>query len=178
MSGKETALPGLLEELRGYLERGLPQALVTTSYPFRQRGLPPDGPVVWLGVEKLTAAGSSFSPYLGEEKGTAPRFSAAVTGRELQLVLRLEILHRSDGNICHRLFGELCQRLLLDGERPRVQELSCGAVAFNREAGAFRLVCKGTLRGILSRSEEGLPLEEFRVVRKEGSSTEEKEVCV
>ena len=179
MSGEENALPALLEDLRSYLERGLPEALVTTSYPFRQRALPPEQPVVWLGVEKVSAAGSGFAPYLGEEKGTAPGRPAEVTGRELQLVLRLEILHRGDGNVCHRLFGELCQRLLLDEGRPWVQELGCGEAAFDREAGAFRLVCKGTLRGILSRSEAYRPLEELRVVREEGSpAKEEKEVSV
>jgi len=176
MSGGGNALPGLLEELRVYLERGLPGVEVTTLYPFQQRRLPPDQPVIWLGVEKLAVAGSGFSPYLGEEKGTALETGISVAGREVELVLRLEILHRQDGNVCHRLFGELCQRLLLEEGRPQVGELSCGGAAFDREAGVFRLVCRGTIRGVLTRGEESLPLREIQVVREESNPGMEKEV--
>ena len=59
------AVPGLLEELRALLDRelaGEDGVIVTTQYPFQQRRLPPDRPVVWLGVEKIAAAGSCFSP--------------------------------------------------------------------------------------------------------------------
>lgn len=162
MSEKSGALPELLGELRDFLARGLPEAEVTTDYPFQQRRLPPDRAVVWLGVEKLTARGGGFAPYLGEEKGTA----VPVAGREVELTLRLEILHRQDGNACHRLFGQLCQRLLLEEGRPRVEELSCCGAAFDREAGAFRLVCKGTMRGVLAQSEEGQTLREIVVERE------------
>ncbi len=164
MTERRAALPGMLGELREFLARGLPEAEVTTDYPFQQRRLPPDRAVVWLGVEKLTARGGGFAPYLGEEKGTA----VPVAGREVEVTLRVEVLHRLDGNVCHRLFGELCQRLLLEEGRPRVGELSCGGVAFDREAGAFRLVCKGTLRGVLAQSEEGRALREIVVERDEG----------
>ena len=117
---KEHPLPELLAELKDFLALGLPGTAVTTDYPFQQRKLPSDRPVVWLGVEKLAAPGSSFAPYLGEQG------EAAVTGREVEVTLRLEILHRQDGNVCHRIFGDLCQRLLLEDGRPRVRELSCG----------------------------------------------------
>lgn len=169
------ALPGLLEGLREYLEMGIPGAVVTTSYPFQQRRIPSEQPVIWLGVEKMAAAGGAFSPYLGEEDGEQPA-GVSVTGREVELTLRLEILHRQDGNVCHQLFGELCQRLLLEEGRPQVGELSCGGVAFDREAGAFRLVCKGTVRGVLTQGEESLPLREIQVVRREDSWETDKEV--
>ena len=148
---KEHPLPELLAELKDFLALGLPGTAVTTDYPFQQRKLPPDRPVVWLGVEKLAASGSSFAPYLGEQG------EAAVTGREVEVTLRLEILHRSDGNACYRVFGELCQRLLLEEGRPRV-----------RESGAFRLVCRGALTGVLAQREESaLPLREIQVKKTE-----------
>ncbi len=159
---KEHPLPELLAELKDFLALGLPGTAVTTDYPFQQRKLPSDRPVVWLGVEKLAAPGSSFAPYLGEQG------EAAVTGREVEVTLRLEILHRSDGNACYRVFGELCQRLLLEEGRPRVRELSCGCVAFDRESGAFRLVCRGALTGVLAQREESaLPLREIQVKKTE-----------
>lgn len=171
------AVQGLLDGLRELVEQGLAGdggAVVTTGYPFQQRSLPPDRPVVWLGVEKISAAGSCFSPWLGE-KGEGPDAGAEVLGRELEIGLRVEILHRYDGGVCHRLFGELCQLLLLTRGRPQVRELSCGTAAFDREAGAFRLVCKGTLRAILTQSEEGLPLEKIIVKRKDQTSGAEKD---
>ena len=162
------AVPGLLESLRELLDRGLAPALVTTRYPFQQRKLPPDRPVVWLGVEKIAAAGACLSPYLGEEPPQGEHPGPGAMGRELELGLRLEILDRYDGAACHRLFGEVCELLLLGEGRPRVRELSCGSLCFDREAGAFRLVCRGTLRALLTRSEEAVPLSGV-VVKKEES---------
>ena len=167
---KSGALPELLEALEEFLARGLPQAEVATDYPWEQRRLPLDRAVVWLGVEKITALGDGFAPYLGEEKGTA----AQVTGREVEVTLRLEILHRQDGNVCHRIFGDLCQRLLLEDGRPRVRELSCGGAAFDRESGAFRLACRGVLRGVLAQSEKGAPIREIRVERQGGPAGPEE----
>ena len=160
---KSGALPELLEALEEFLARGLPQAEVTTDYPWEQRRLPLDRAVVWLGVEKITALGDGFAPYLGEG---AP---GGGLGRELELVVRAEILHRQDGDACHRLFGQLCQALLLEEGRPWVRELSCGPLAFDREAGAFRLVCKGTLRGLLAREEKGQPVRDI-IIKKEETS--------
>ena len=54
---KSGALPELLEALEEFLARGLPQAEVTTDYPWEQRRLPLDRAVVWLGVEKITEIG-------------------------------------------------------------------------------------------------------------------------
>lgn len=165
------------QELAGQEEAGEKAAVVTTDYPYQQRSLPPDRPVVWLGVEKISAAGSCFSPWMGEKEGGSS--GEAVLGRELEIGLRAEILHRYDGGACHRLFGELCQALLLSEKKPQVRELSCGAAAFDREAGAFRLVCKGSLRAVLTRSERELMLEKIVLERKEktlpASLPEEKE---
>lgn len=161
------AVPGLLEELRALLDRelaGEDGIIVTTQYPFQQRRLPPDRPVVWLGVEKIAAAGSCFSPWMGEEENGSG--SSALLGREVELTVRVEILHRQDGSICHRVFGELCQALLLAEGRPQVRELSCGPAAFDREAGAFRLVCRGSLRAVLRRSREERPLTKI-IIKKE-----------
>ena len=58
---EEHPLPELLAELKDFLALGLPGTAVTTDYPFQQRKLPSDRPVVWLGVEKLTAPGSIFA---------------------------------------------------------------------------------------------------------------------
>lgn len=160
----------LLEGLRQLLDRELAPAVVTTQYPYQQRKLPPDRPVVWLGVEKITAPGSPFAPYLGEGPGPAGAGENAGTtgamGRELELVVRAEILDRQDGDACHRVFGELCEALLLTAGRPWVKELSCGSLTFDREAGAFRLVCKGSLRAVLTQEEEGRRLEKI-IVKKE-----------
>lgn len=161
------AVPGLLEELRALLDRelaGEDGIVVTTQYPYQQRRLPPDRPVVWLGVEKITAAGSCFSPWMGEEENGSA--SAALLGREVALTARVEILHRQEGEICHRIFGELCQALLLGEGRPRVRELSCGGLAFDREMGAFRLVCRAELRAVLRRSREERPLTNI-IIKKE-----------
>ena len=57
---KSGALPELLEALEEFLARGLPQAEVTTDYPWEQRRLPLDRAVVWLGVEKITALGGDM----------------------------------------------------------------------------------------------------------------------
>ena len=158
-----SAVTTLLEGLKRQLEPALAPAVVTCDYPYQQRRLPPDRPVVWLGVEKLTAPGGPFAPCLGEG---AP---GGGLGRELELVVRAEILHRQDGDACHRLFGQLCQALLLEEGRPWVRELSCGPLAFDREAGAFRLVCKGTLRGLLAREEKGQPVRDI-IIQKEETS--------
>jgi len=163
----------LLEGLRQLLDRELAPAVVTTQYPYQQRKLPPDRPVVWLGVEKITASGSPFAPYLGEGPGPAGAGenaqianTASAMGRELELVVRVEILDRQDGDACHRVFGELCEALLLAAGRPWVKELSCGSLSFDREAGAFRLVCKAGLRAVLTQEEEGRRLEKI-IVKKE-----------
>jgi len=163
---KTGSVPGLLAELEALLEKRLAPAAVTTEYPFQQRKLPPDRPVVWLGVEKISAAGSCFSPWMGEEERGSG--GSALLGREVELTVRVEILDRYDGGACHRLFGELCQILLLEEGRPHVRELSCGSAAFDREAGAFRLVCKGSLRAMLTRSEEERSLEKIVVKKEEG----------
>ena len=92
----------------------------------------------------------------------------------MEVTLRLEILHRQDGNVCHRVFGDLCQRLLLEDGRPRVRELSCGGAAFDRESGAFRLACRGVLRGVLAQSEKGAPIREIRVERQGGPAGPEE----
>ncbi len=74
-------VPGLLEELRELLERelaGEDGLTVTTQYPYQQRRLPPDRPVIWLGIEKIKAAGSCFSPWMGEEEnGSASKIGRA-----------------------------------------------------------------------------------------------------
>ena len=159
---KETgvsAIGALLEGLKTQLEPALAPAVVTCRYPYQRRRLPPDRPVVWLGVEKLTAPGGPFAPWLGADGGAV--------GRELELVARVEILDRLDGDACHRLFGQLCQALLLEERRPWVRELSCGPLTFDREAGAFRLVCKGTLRGVLAREEKGQTLRNIIIEKEE-----------
>lgn len=164
------AVKHLLDGLRVLLDRELAPAVVTTQYPYQQRRLPPDRPIVWLGVEKITAPGSPFTPYLGESPGLSGSDENAgdngKLGRELELVVRAEILDRQDGDACHRVFGELCEALLLTAGRPWVKELSCGPLAFDREAGAFRLVCKASLRAVLTQEEEGRRLEKI-VVKKE-----------
>lgn len=161
------AVKSLLEGLRELLDRELAPAVVTTQYPYQQRKIPSAQPVVWLGVEKITAPGSPFAPYLGEGAGPAGSAAAGTMGRELELVVRAEILDRQDGDACHRVFGELCEALLLAPGRPWVKELSCGSLAFDREAGAFRLVCKGSLRAVLTREEEGRRLEKIIVTKEE-----------
>lgn len=167
------AVKNLLDGLRVLLDRELAPAVVTTQYPYQQRRLPPDRSIVWLGVEKITAAGSPFAPYLGEGPGPAGSGENAgdngKLGRELELVVRAEILDRQDGDACHQLFGELCEALLLTDRRPWVKELSCGPLAFDREAGAFRLVCKMGLRAVLTQEEQGRRLEKI-VVKKEDDS--------
>ena len=55
--------------------------------------------------------------------------STALLGREVELTVRVEILHRQEGSVCHRLFGELCQALLLAQGRPQVQERLTGQIA-------------------------------------------------
>lgn len=160
----------LLEGLEKLLDRELAPAAVTTRYPYQQRALPHDRVVVWLGVEKIAAAGSPFAPYLGEGPGPAGAGENAgevgTLGRELELTVRIEILHRQDGAACHRVFGELCEALLLTNGRPWIKELSCGPLSFDREAGAFRLVCKACLRAVLTQEEEGHRLEKI-IVKKE-----------
>lgn len=163
------AVDSLLEGLRQLLDRELAPALVTCQYPCQQRKLPPDRPLVWLGVEKIAAPGGPFSPYLGEAEGPLGNPSAGAVGRGLEVVLRVEILSRQEGGACHRLFGELCEALLLAGGRPWVTELSCGPLAFDREAGAFRLVCKAGLRAVLSREEQGRKLEQIIVKKEEAT---------
>jgi hypothetical protein len=158
----------LLEELREALEQRLPQALITTQYPFQQRKLPPDQPVVWLGVEKIAVPGSGFAPYLGEEPAQGGQPAASAMGREVELGLRADILDRYDGDACHQLFGELCQFFMLEEGRPWVRDLSCGSLAFDRDAGAFRLTCRGNLRAFLLYSEEALPILDI-IVKKEES---------
>lgn len=164
------AVKNLLDGLCDLLDRELAPAVVTTRYPYQQRRLPPDRPIVWLGVEKITAPGSPFSPYLGEGPGPAGTGGYAEKtgkiGRELELTVRAEILDRQDGDACHRVFGELCEALLLAAGRPWVKELSCGPLAFDRGAGAFRLVCKAALRAVLTQEEEGRRLEKI-IVKKE-----------
>ena len=93
----------LLEELAEGLGERLPEALVTADYPFFQRKLPPDQPVVWLGVEKITAPGAGLSPYLGEEPAQGGLPAAGAMGRELELGLRADILDRYDAGACHRI---------------------------------------------------------------------------
>lgn len=162
----------LLDGLRGLLDRELAPAVVTTQYPYQQRRLPPDRPIVWLGVEKIAAPGSPFAPYLGETPGPGGTGDYAgqggTVGRELEVTARAEILDRQDGDACHRVFGELCEALLLAEGRPWVKELNCGPLSFDREAGAFRLVCKISLRAVLTREEEGRKLEKI-IVKKEES---------
>lgn len=153
MSG---TVEGLLAGLERLLAAGLAGAEVTTRYPCRQRGLPPDRPLVWLGVEAVAAEGSPFAPFEGEG-----------TGRELEVTVRVDILDRREPESCFRVFWELCQLLLLEEGRPQLRELRCGEAAFDREAGAFRLRCRGTLRGLLTREEEARPLERIIVEKKE-----------
>lgn len=163
-------VPGLLEELRELLERelaGEDGLTVTTQYPYQQRRLPPDRPVIWLGIEKIKAAGSCFSPWMGEEENGSA--STALLGREVELTVRVEILHRQEGSVCHRLFGELCQALLLAQGRPQVQELRCGEAAFQGEAGAFRLICQAQLRAVLRQSQEERTLTNI-IIKKEEKS--------
>lgn len=164
------AVKHLLDGLRQLLDRQLAPVAVTTQYPYQQRRLPPDRPIVWLGVEKISAAGSAFSPYLGEGPGPAGAGQNAgdtgKIGRELELTVRAEILDRQDGDACHQVFGQLCEALLLTAGRPWVKELSCGALAFDRDAGAFRLVCKAALRAVLTDDEDGRTLEKI-IVKKE-----------
>ena len=163
------AVKNLLDGLCELLDRELAPAVVTTQYPCQQRRLPPDRPIVWLGVEKITAPGSPFAPYLGEGPGPVGTGEYAEKngklGRELELTVRAEILDRQDGDACLQVFGELCEALLLTNRRPWVKELSCGPLAFDREAGAFRLVCKASLRAVLTQEEEGQRLEKI-VVKK------------
>lgn len=160
----------LLDGLRGLLDRELAPTTVTTQYPYQQRRLPPDRPILWLGVEKITASGSPFAPYLGEGPGPSGGGEIAETGgtigRELELTVRAEILDRQDGDACHRVFGELCEALLLAAGRPWVKELSCGPLSFDRDTGAFRLVCKVVLRAVLTQEEQGRRLEKI-IVKKE-----------
>lgn len=164
------AVKNLLDGLKNLLDRELAPAVVTTQYPCQQRRLPPDRPLVWLGVEKITAPGSPFSPYLGEGPGPNGAGQNAgdggKLGRELELTVRIEVLDRQDGDACHRVFGELCEALLLVTGRPWVKELSCGPLAFDRDAGAFRLVSKASLRAVLTQEEEGRKLEKI-IVKKE-----------
>lgn len=160
----------LLEGLEKLLDRELAPTAVTTQYPYQQRRLPPEKPVVWLGIERIAAAGSPFAPYLGEGPGPAGAGENAgdggKIGRELELTVRVEILHRQDGAACHQVFGRLCEALLLTEDRPWVRELSCGPLSFDREAGAFRLICKTSLRAVLTQEEEGRRLEKI-IVKKE-----------
>ncbi len=158
----------LLEELAEGLGERLPEALVTADYPFFQRKLPPDQPVVWLGVEKITAPGAGLSPYLGEEPAQGGLPAAGAMGRELELGLRADILDRYDAGACHRIFGELCQFFMLEEGGPRVRDLSCGSLAFDREAGGFRLTCRGSLRAFLLYSEEAAAIGSI-IVKKEES---------
>lgn len=158
------AVESLLAGLERLLAAGLTGAEVTTRYPCRQRGLPPDRPLVWLGVERITAPGSPFAPFVGEGQAEG---RAVGPGRELEVAVRIDILDRRDPEGCHRAFGALCQLLLLEEGRPQLRELRCGEAAFDREAGAYRLRCQGTLRALLTREEEARPLERIIVRKKE-----------
>lgn len=159
------AVGSLLAGLEALLAAGLPGVEVTTRYPCQQRKLPPDRPMVWLGVERITATGSPFAPYAGEG---GPEPGGPRAGRELEVTVGAEILDRHDLGSCHRVFGELCQLLLLEEARPQLRELSCKEGFFDREAGAFRLSCRGTLRALLTREEEAArPLANIIVRKKE-----------
>ena len=160
------AVEGFLRELAQGLGDRIPGALVTAEYPFFRRKLPPEEPVIWIGVEKMEAAGSGLSPYLGEEPAQGGSPACGAMGRELTLGLRAEILDRYDAGNCHRLFGELCQQLMLGEGVPRLREFSCGSAAFDREAGGFRLTCRGSLRAWLLRSEEAPAIGSI-IVKKE-----------
>lgn len=159
-----SAVEDLLAGLEKLLAAGLPGAEVTTQYPCQQRKLPPDKPLVWLGVERITAPGSPFAPFAGEgmvgERAAGP-------GRDLEVAVRVDILDRRELGGCYRVFGELCQLLLLEEGRPQLREFGCGEGTFDREAGAFRLRCKGTLRALLTREDERRPLEKIIVTKKE-----------
>ena len=113
------AVEGFLRELAQGLGDRIPGALVTAEYPFFRRKLPPEEPVIWIGVEKMEAAGSGLSPYLGEEPAQGGSPASGAMGRELTLGLRAEILDRYDAGTCYRLFGELCQQLMLGEGVPR-----------------------------------------------------------
>ena len=158
---------GAMEDLREALARRIAQAAPEVRVirdPLWVRRDPGDKqPVVSVLIDRVQTRRMGLGDFLGTRDGTPE--AGEEFGREVTLGLRLDLYHRQSGQDCYGLFARICQALMLEGFSPAPDSLSCGDAAYDRAAGAFRLVCRGEVRGRMGVTRPGAPLDRFEIRR-------------